>query len=45
MTANSLIKIDGGNAFAESYTLAVGTSEENGQLINTLFGGRFLDDF
>ncbi len=45
MTANSLIKIDGGNAFAESYTLAVGTGEENGQLINTLFGGRFLDDF
>jgi len=45
MTANSLIKIDGANAFAESYTLAVGTGEENGQLINTLFGGRFLDDF
>ena len=45
MTANSLIKIDGDNALAESYTLAVGTNEENGQLINTLFGGRFLDDF
>lgn len=45
MTTNCMIKVDGNSAFAESYTLAVGTAEVDGQLINTLFGGRLMDDF
>jgi hypothetical protein len=45
LTASSLIQVDGDHAFAESYTLSVGTTEEEGQLVNTLFGGRLMDDF
>lgn len=45
MTSNSMIKVDGDTAFAESYTLAVGTGEIDGVLVNTMFGGRLMDDF
>ena len=40
-----MIRIDGNSASAESNAFAVGTIEEDGQLINTLFGGRFMDEF
>jgi hypothetical protein len=45
MTTNCMIKIHGNSASAESNAIAVGTSEEDGQLMNTLFGGRFMDEF
>ena len=40
-----MVKVDGNTAKAESYGLAVGTSEdESGALVDTMFGGRYLDE-
>jgi hypothetical protein len=45
MTSSMMVQVDGHCARAESYTIAVGTGEgEDGELVDTMYGGRFLDE-
>ncbi len=40
-----LVQVNGDHAKAESYGLTVGSSEnESGELVDTMFGGRYLDE-
>jgi hypothetical protein len=40
-----MVVIDGDSASSESYGMTVGTSkDESGELVDTMFGGRYLDE-
>ena len=44
MSTSVMIQIDGTTAKAECYGIAAGTAEVDGRLIDTVYGGRYLDE-
>ena len=40
-----LIEVDGNKATGECYGIAVGSQSEDGTLVDSMYGGRYLDEF
>jgi len=46
MSTSVIINVDGDQATGECYGIAVGTNkDENGTLVDNMYGGRYLDEF
>jgi hypothetical protein len=44
MSTSIMIKVDGNRATAECYGIAAGTAQIEGELMDTVYGGRYLDE-